>query len=388
MTMISLQKCTTYSRDVLEKKIESGLMDIGFDCNLFRNARVALKPNLLISSPPEDAVITHPEIFRAVARIVKKYKGKPILLESPAFTALRSTLDESGYREIIDSEGISVPADNETIILNNWDGEYYKQFEIIKSFMDVDILLNLPKFKTHGLTHITGAVKNLFGSIPGKKKSQWHFKARTREEFSGFLLDLYGAFIAEFNTDKRILHIMDAIVAMEGEGPGPLGNPKKIGALLIGENAIALDYIIATIAGLDINNIPTIFEGMRRYPGFSSPEQIKLIGSDIEGLICDNFVPSRSSIRSQIFRWPLTSDLFRNLFVQKPYPQEKKCTRCFNCMAICPNKAISKPEKKHNKQGVPVFNYKKCIRCYCCVEICPEAALQMRKGKLQWLLGI
>jgi uncharacterized protein (DUF362 family)/Pyruvate/2-oxoacid:ferredoxin oxidoreductase delta subunit len=384
MIRVSLLKCGDYANALLKERIASGLKNIGLDLHTFSNMRVGLKPNLLTAAPAERAVITHPEFFRAVVQIVKEHGGKPVLIESPAFYPLERVIKKTGYREIIDQEHVAVADVNETAILHNSRAERFKRFEVIGEVFNVDMLLNLPKFKTHGATYITAAVKNLFGTIPGLNKSQWHLRVKTKQEFSEILLDLYGGFLNAFRESKTLINIVDAIVGLEGEGPGLAGKPKEIGAVIVGTDAVAVDFIGVQVTGLDFNKVSTITSGVKRDLGVASLGEIELIGERIEDCKVDGFVPTRAAIFSDVVRWPLNSDLFKNLFVEKPVPQEERCTLCYQCREICPANAIA---ISNGKRDIPDYDYKICVRCYCCLEICPEAAIELKKGKLQWLMG-
>ena len=384
MTRVSLLKCKNYTNALLKERITAGLRNIGLDLHSFSSMRIGLKPNLLTAAPAERAVITHPEFFRAVVQIVREHGGKPVLIESPAFYPLERVIKKSGYREILEQEHVAVADVNKTAILPSSGAERFKRFEIIGEVCNVDMLLNLPKFKTHGATYITAAVKNLFGTIPGLNKSQWHLRVKTKQEFSEILLDLYGGFRNAFGKTGKLVNIVDAIVGLEGEGPGLAGKPKEIGAVIVGTDAIAVDFIGVQVAGLDCTRVVTITSGVKRNLGVASFDEIELIGERIEDCKVEGFVPSRATILSDVVRWPLNTDLFKNLFVERPVPQEGRCTLCYQCRKICPADAIG---ISRGKRDIPDYDYKSCVRCYCCLEICPEAAIELRRGKLQWLMG-
>jgi uncharacterized protein (DUF362 family) len=238
MAVISLQKCTQYDNKLLKDKIIAGLKQIDFDLAGLKDKRVCLKPNLLMPSSPERVVTTHPELFRAVAEIVHHYTRSIIIIESPNFFPLKSTIKKTGLAPIVDDLEIEVADITVTKALQFPLAHRYKSIDISKAFFDVDYIINMPKLKAHGFTHYTGAVKNLFGTMPGLSKAQMHMKAPSQMEFSEFLLDLYGGLLNGFEKPKKFIHIMDAVVGMEGEGPGPSGKPKKIGAVIVGDDAL------------------------------------------------------------------------------------------------------------------------------------------------------
>ncbi len=385
MSKVSLLKCDEYSNEILKQKITESLLNIGFDIKKFNNARVALKPNLLLPSQTKKAIITHPEFFRAVAQIVKENNGSPVIIESPAFHALEYAIRKTGYSEVIKDEGIEV-ADPKKIKTLHYEGsKSFKSIEISDAFFDVDMIINLPKFKTHGLTYFTGAVKNLFGVIPGLRKSKTHIKIPAKEDFAEFLLDLNGALKCGFDKPVTLLHIMDAIVAQEGEGPGHAGSPKRMNAVIVGEDAVAVDFVATSVSGLEISKALTITRGFERDLFIQSPDEIEVVGDKIEDLKINDFKPSRDTVMSNMLIWPVTSKRFKNLFVDRPVPDKEKCTLCYHCKTICPAGAI---EKAVGDDNTPQYDYKKCIRCYCCMEICPDAAINKKRGRLQWMIRV
>ena len=176
---------------------------------------------------------------------------------------------------------------------------------------------------------------------------------------------------------------MDAIVAQEGEGPGPGGTPRSMKAVLAGYDAVAVDWVVTRLASFDMNKVSTITGGFQRDFSAHAPEEIEVVGERIDRLCIADFRPSTNTILSNMVRWPFTSKTFRNLFIDRPVPQSERCTLCYQCKKICPAGVI---EKSSNKKSVPEYNYRDCIRCYCCAEICPEAAIEKKKGRLQCLL--
>lgn len=386
MARVSLIQCKDYESEKIKSVIETSLDNIGFDTTQFKNAKVAINPNLLMPSPPDKAIITHPEFFRASVQLIKQYQGKPVLIESPAFHSLERTIRKTGYQEIVDAEGIEVAKTQDTRTLHYEGGQVFKNIDVSAAFVEADLIVNLPKFKTHGLTYMTGAVKNLFGSIPGLQKSKMHVKLPTAEDFSAFLLDLYGAMMNGSNPPKIILTLMDAIVCQEGEGPGASGTPKTMNAVIAGLDAVAVDWTAIQAAGLDVEKAYTVRQGFSRTFSVNGPEEIEIIGIRPEDLGITPFKASRGTFMSNMVRWPVTSKRFRNWFIDRPQPQDDRCTLCLQCHKICPADAIGKPAG-NNKQ-TPAYDYDKCIRCYCCMEICPEAAIIKKNGPLQWMMRI
>lgn len=370
---VVLIKADSYNPDKIEKSIETILSGIGFNPQSFSGRRIAVKPNLLTSASPESGIITHPVIIESVIRIIKKNGGKPVLVESPAFHPLERVLKKTGLDLVLEREEVEVADTKRTVTIHNESGKQYKNFHVAEELAACDMIINLPKLKTHGLTYYTGAVKNLFGTINGLEKSKWHFRANTREDFASFLLDLYGAFIA--GPGKKMIHIMDGILGLEGEGPGAGGRPVMGNALIGGTDALAVDSVAVAVAGLNPLRVLTCIEGAKRNYGVSQLEQIIVKGDNLKSF---NNKFREPEPKSKMTGWPMTSPFFKNLIVEKPVPQEDKCTLCYQCKTICPAGAISKTVNNR----VPAFNYKKCIRCYCCMEICPENAIMLKKSAI------
>jgi uncharacterized protein (DUF362 family)/Pyruvate/2-oxoacid:ferredoxin oxidoreductase delta subunit len=384
MDRVSLVRCSEYRDDLLEEAVGQSLANIGFPPESFENKKVALKPNCLASSAADRAVITHPAFFRAVAKIVRDHGGRVVLVESPAMEPLQRVLRKGGYGPVLEELGVTVPSDGGKGVVLNPKDRRFRRFEVLGPVLDADILISLPKLKTHGLTTITCAVKNLFGLIPGLQKSRWHLKAPGKEAFAELLLDLNEALLYGAGAPARILHVADAVVGLEGNGPGPSGTARPIGAVLAGTGAVATDLVAAELLGFDYRSIPSVKSGLERGLDVSSPEEISRVGEDIRGMRVDSFEPARHSVRTATLdRWPFNRKGFRNLFTGKPEPRPDRCTLCYQCKAICPAGAI---EQAEGSRKVPSYDYDKCIRCYCCMEICPEAAIELKSGALEWLM--
>jgi uncharacterized protein (DUF362 family)/Pyruvate/2-oxoacid:ferredoxin oxidoreductase delta subunit len=384
MSRVALLKCEDYGSLLIREKMLEAMNLLGLEPGIFAGKKVVIKANLLSASAPEKSVVTHPEFFRAAVRMVRDHGGTAILCESPGFQPLGKVMKKAGYDRIAEEEGCEVADLRATEILF-YDGPCrFKRFEISSAVFDADLILNLPKFKTHGLTYITGAVKNLFGLIYGLNKSKWHLKARSKEEFSDFLLDYYSALLQGFERPKVFIHLMDAVMGMQGEGPGASGTPRRIGAILAGQDAVSVDAVATRVVGLRLKEALTVTLGEKRGIGAGALERIELVGVGLDAFDFRDYVPSKVSGRSPVSPWPLNTKFFRDLLVEKPVPSKARCTLCYQCKAICPGGAIG---ESVGESGIPRYDYDKCIRCYCCMEICPEAAVGLKKGKLQWLAG-
>lgn len=382
MTTVGLQRCDSYAPQQLDAAIRQVLSLSGFDLTSLKGGRVLVKPNLLTASVPEQGVVTHPEVFRTVVRLVKEYGGTPVLIESPASLSLRRVMERTGYARIVEEEGVEVDPLTEVMVIHNPRGEHFRRFEVAKGLGEVDCVINLPKFKTHSITYITGAVKNLFGLIPGRRKAQWHLRAQEKQDFAGFILDYYGALLDSLTPSRPIIHLMDAITVLEGEGPGVSGSPRQLGALLAGVDGLAVDRVAVSLAGLDPELVPTLVLGVRRGLGGAMLDDIEVAGDGLDDLTVTDFIPPGGGRHDRALRWPLTAPFVKNLLVERPVPDPARCTLCYQCRQICPAEAISVAT---SPVQVPRFDYARCIRCYCCMEVCPEAAIHVRPNLAQRL---
>ncbi len=370
MSKVSLLKYSNYNSDDLLDAINQSCKNISFDPSNISRKKIAVKPNLLTAASPESGVTTHPEFFRAVIHFIKEHKGIPVLVESPAFFHIDKVLKKCGYDEIINKEKIQIADTTKISVIRNENAKKYKSFHVAEDIVKADFIFNLPKLKTHTLTYFTGAVKNLFGTIHGLEKSKWHVKTESEQEFISFILDLYGAF--EYSKKDRIISFMDGIIGLEGEGPGKSGQPVLSKAVIAGMDAIAVDTVAITIAGLEVSKSVICIEGEKRGLGISTIEKIKIAGESLSDFN-NKFIPPKP--KSLFGNLPLNTTLLKNLIIKKPVPDKKKCTLCYQCRTICPAGVIEK-----SKDGfIPLYNYTKCIRCYCCMEICPEGAIFLKR---------
>ena len=243
MMKVSVKPCQDYDKDSVMKAVTSAIDQIGGIRKFVKKGEtILLKPNLLVATAPEKAVTTHPEIVRAVARLVKKVGGVPVIGDCPSpATKLSTALRNSGIYKICLDEKIRI-IDMQKPKAHKVDGKLFKAFTLSKAIDEVDGIINLCKFKTHMLTILTGAVKNLYGLIPGTIKLRYHATLKTSDLFSDMLLDLYLA-----TKQKVRLNIMDGVLGMQGQGPfaGELVWPKMI---LASDDALALDATFTTIA--------------------------------------------------------------------------------------------------------------------------------------------
>ncbi|MGC4116847.1 MAG: DUF362 domain-containing protein [Myxococcales bacterium] len=380
--IVALQSCPAYEREAVHAAVQASLAALGGIESIVRpGARVYCKVNLLVPATPEQAISTHPEVVRAIIHEIRRAGGVPVVGDNPAIAKTVTALRKSGILAVLEEEKVEVPELAEVVRLENPEGKSFRSFEVSKAIADCDVLFNLPKLKTHALTYMTCASKNLFGLVPGSQKARWHLRAQSPQEFAGLVCDLYGALRRHFSGEKKMVHLLDGVLAMEGDGPGTGGTPRPLGALLASLDPIALDRAACRVAGLDFERLVIVREAMARGLGEGDLAKIQLVGAPLETWKDVKFKEPEGSLGSDGLGAKLArSAWLKNQVLERPVLTREKCTGCQKCKEICPAAAIAMVGEKPAK---PEIDTHQCIRCYCCAEVCPEGA--MRKSKTPWL---
>jgi len=260
-------------------------------------------------------------------------------------------------------------------------GKLMKQIDVINPITQADAVFNLCKMKTHLYMHVTGAVKNHFGIIPGLSKVGFHAKLFNKERFADMLLDL-SLYVAPRLT------IMDAVLAMEGEGPGASGTPRHVGLLLASTSDLALDVVAGEIMGLPPEHNPVLMAAKRREVSPYKIEDVNVIGEELSGLkISDYKFPSTvKGFSKTVEKSPVIRNLLKSALTKYPVAAKERCLGCGMCAAACPQKMITMITQKGKK--IADINLKDCIRCYCCHELCPHKAIDIKSKFIHKALKI
>lgn len=374
---VSVVACHDYAIDGVSDALSAALSPLGgMAAFVAPGQRVLLKVNLLSRALPERAVTTHPEVVRALIRSVRAAGGVPVVGDSPGgpntLAQVRRVWDDTGIAVVCAEEAVElVLLDDRCVRVPAPGGRLYSSFTIGAEVAEADVLITVPKFKTHGLMMFTGAVKNLFGCIPGLQKAQYHLTVPDRHDFGEMLVDLALAC-------KPALAVMDAIVGMEGEGPAG-GDPRHIGALLASADPFSLDVVASAMAGLDPLEVYSNRAAAERGLGPGKVEEVTVVG-DWRAFAPSDFALPTRDLAARLPVW--LGRRLRTLTTARPrLDRGDDCTRCRVCARSCPVDAITV-----GTDG-PVFDHVKCIRCYCCQELCPPQAIGLDTPVLARLLS-
>lgn len=352
MEKIAIERCSTYDAAIIKPLLSSMLNGISFIPQ--RNAKVLIKPNLLAARTPEQAVTTHPSVIEAIGQLFIDCSCKVYIGDSPGFGSTERVLKTSGIMDVIRKLGLTISPFSEKITKHIEGISPYRYFLFGEDPEEYDIVINVPKLKTHGMMGLTLGVKNTFGFIHAFEKAKWHFKAgRDRRIFASAIIDIH-------RIANPALTVLDGIIGMDGDGPSS-GRVRGFNIVAASKNAFCLDSYI---------------EKLVRFPGLTPITQVasehgfisnyELISPSIE-TINDLILPN--SMRTDWSMPDFVRKMFRNILVKKPRVDPSICTSCSTCIQVCPAEALS------IDTGTPVFDYVKCIRCYCCQELCPHKAI-------------
>jgi uncharacterized protein (DUF362 family)/NAD-dependent dihydropyrimidine dehydrogenase PreA subunit len=375
---VSIVKCDSYDEAQVRKAVKESLAPLGGLGSVVKKGdRVLIKLNLLAAKPPDAAVTTHPALVKAVVRMVQEMGAVAMVGDSPggtnAMTSYEALLKKTGIRRVIDETGCeSVRFDDESVEVFTPGAKLYKKLKLARAVTEADVIISLPKLKTHTLVFYTGAVKMLFGYVPGTLKAEHHLHtARDVGLFADLLLDIHEA-------RRPDLNVMDAVVGMEGAGPSN-GTPRKIGLIMASKSCTALDYVATAIAGFGPMDVPTVRKAYERHIGPGNLKEVAIYGEKVGPLIMKDY--KKPPTMPLHYIPPALLNGFRRLVSARPRIDGGKCVKCGICARECPPKVI-----KYNKGAVPVIDYGKCIRCYCCQELCTEGAIYVSRPLVRKLL--
>jgi uncharacterized protein (DUF362 family)/NAD-dependent dihydropyrimidine dehydrogenase PreA subunit len=353
MDAVSILRCNEYYLEEVKECLEKSFELIG-GIPFQAGQRVLIKPNLIGPYPPEVAATTHPVIVEAIISILQAKRIEACIGESSGFRARDGTL------KAFNVSGLEDVASRTKVDFIDFDKSKCGKrgnFILPEEILECEGIINLPKLKTHRLTGFTGAIKNLFGVIPGRTKTSYHANYPTIREFSEMLVDLHSTLFR----DRLEFVVMDGVVGMEGNGPTG-GKPISSGVIFSGRNGFAVDYVSSKSIGFNP------------------------LGVDMIGIACERGYFDEIEIRGEkdfSFKYKRPSSEGMDLMgllgrMMKPYFKANPdlCARCYECVRACPRGVIG----VDTRTKVPVWKKEKrrdCISCYCCEELCQRHAIEV-----------
>lgn len=369
MSLVSVKKVESYDAEKLRFAIEEHFSILGLDKKIKADMKVVIKPNLLSARKPEAVATTHPAVIAAIADKLHALGVSNIMVaDSPGgphvVPNLSSVYSMCGYKTIEDK--VTLNYSTEWHEIKTKEGIGVSSFNIIDPICDADYIINVAKLKTHSLTGMSAGIKNLFGCIPGLQKPEMHYRFPDIKGFSDMLVDLC-------ETVAPNVTFIDAVVAMEGEGPN-MGTPKQCGYLLASEDIYAQDIVASEIVGIDYTRVEMLRRAEER--GLVDPKHIKTVGDGYENMGFELPQTDEENYLSGIPSFMRgTVGVFAKRFL-KPVPRviKSKCVGCGKCAESCPQHIIEIIKRKAR-----IKNKSECISCFCCQEMCPAHSITVKR---------
>ena len=378
---VAIVPCQTYDHESCLAALKAVLAPFGGLAWVHPGMRIAIKTNLVSMMKPEAAATTHPALLCALSELLCAHGAEVIVGDSPGglynSAYVNAVYRGSGVSEV-EKHGARLNQDFSQAKGEMPGAVVMKTFQYTAWLDNCDVIIDFCKLKSHGMMAMSAATKNMFGTIPGTLKPEYHFRFPNVRDFSNMIVDL-----AEYWKPK--LSIVDAVVGMEGNGP-TAGTPRSIGCLLAGESTHKVDLACAAVLGIERSEIPTLEAARER--GLI-PDNVQQL--EISGVLASFFLPDFQKIETKngiLFQdnnhgplGRLLSPFMTRFIASRPKAMKQECIGCKKCAQICPAKAIEM------RQGKPKIDRKVCIRCFCCQEFCPKGAMKVTRPPLARLLN-
>lgn len=360
---VAVVRCKTYDVEAVKPALEEAVNAVnGFDF-VKPGMKIIIKPNLVSFKKPDAAATTHPALLEALVEMLLARGAGVTIGDSPggphSLPLLNRVYAATGM-DRLEKLGAKLNRNMNEKTVDFPEGKVLKNFTYTEYLDEADAIIDFCKLKSHGMLGMSAAVKNLFGTIPGLKKPEVHYKFQNDAEFADMLVDLNEYF-------KPRLAICDAVVGMEGNGP-TAGTPRQIGAIIASKSTYYADVVGAELIGMNIDGLPTLQAAYERGFAPASSKNLRVYG-DIRALTVDDFKAPPVRGLSFMRKGNVLHFISKAALEHKPALKKRHCIGCGECARMCPAKAIEMKNKK------PHINREKCIRCFCCQEFCPRAAM-------------
>ena len=380
MPDVAIVRCEEYSEEACKKALLEVLEPFGGLDWVKEGMKIVIKANLVEALKPERAATTHPVLLTELTKMLISRGARVVIGDSPG-----NFFNATVLNHVYHVTGMGMAEAAGAVLNQNFEQKaaQYPEAHVAKSFAytayldEADAIISFCKLKSHGMMSLSAATKNLFGAIPGTMKPEYHFRYHDPLDFAGMIVDLNEYF-------KPKLYLVDAVVVMEGNGP-TAGTPKKIGAVLAGENCHKLDLVCAKMIGVEPMAVPTLRAAANYGLCPESAEEVSVSG---EVFTVEDFerVAQNKSLHFESFLPGSLGKVFGKLAktalqASPKLKDKKKCIGCEKCARLCPAKAITMVDKKAK------IDKKKCIRCFCCQEFCPKGAMKVHRPVIARILN-
>ena len=360
---VAVVRCKTYDVEAVKPALEEAVNAVNGLDFVKSGMKIIIKPNLVSFKKPDAAATTHPALLEALVEMLLARGADVTIGDSPggphSLPLLNRVYAATGM-DRVEKLGAKLNRNMNEKTVDFPEGKVLKNFTYTEYLDETDAIIDFCKLKSHGMLGMSAAVKNLFGTIPGLKKPEVHYKFQNDAEFADMLVDLNEYF-------KPRLAICDAVVGMEGNGP-TAGTPRQIGAIIASKSTYYADVVGAELIGMNIDGLPTLQAAYERGFAPSSSKNLRVYG-DIRALTVDDFKAPPVRGLSFMRKGNVLHFISKAALEHKPTLKKRFCVGCGECARMCPAKAIEMKNKK------PHINREKCIRCFCCQEFCPRAAM-------------
>ncbi len=394
---VALSKCESYEYEAVKTALDGALSEISALDFVTPGMKVGIKTNLVSGMSPDKAATTHPVVLRRLCELLMEKGASVVIGDSPGgiYTApfVNGIYKAAGLTDMV--EDLRKNPKYADIYLNdNFEvkNAEYADAVSLKTFIytgwldKVDAIINFSKLKTHAMMGMSCAVKNMFGTIPGTTKPEYHMRFPEEMAFANVMVDLNEYF-------KPCLYVVDAVDGMEGNGP-TAGEKRHIGALLASKKPYALDMACAELIGMKLEDVPTLVVANERKLGPKTVSEVSIVGNYP---VADAKIPDfkRATMHQSItfgsdtFFGKVSSFVMKAALNTKPLVRKSECIGCKKCFETCPAKAITMVPGQNATGGknpiLPQIDRSKCIKCFCCQEFCPVGAMKVHHnivGKL------